>query len=351
MYVLDAIKKKPYLESGAHPPYSGPPRPREPVRPDPNGHFAHLRAGTRAFSAAMIFATVRCVLEIWERYFGRELRWYFHDRYRRLEIIPRVEGDNAWSKPGYLECGYDDFPGRSKPFGENFDAVAHEVGHAIVRQAVRNPIDPRPLGYRAFEEASADLVAIVSSLHFEPVVNYLLERTRGDLFSKNVLSRVVELSRSDQVRVAFNKHRMSKVKWDAVEDSYKYDLAAPFTGGAFDVMVKIYQHHLVRREAIPREVAGRSYRLVHRKDARVQRKLSRAFKENRKIFREALFDARDHFGRLLARTWSRTSMQDASYLKVVANMIDADAELGGGEYRSAIRESFGWREIVPRESW
>jgi hypothetical protein len=44
-------------------------------------------------------------------------------------------------------------------------------------------------------------------------------------------------------------------------------------------------------------------------------------------------------------------MQDASYLKVVGNMIDADAELGGGEYRSVIRESFEWREIVPTESW
>lgn len=291
----------------------------------------------------MMFATVRCVLEIWERYFGRKL---FPDPSWRLELIPRVASDNAWSQHGYIECGFKDFSSQ-KPFAENFDVVAHEMGHHIIHSVIGEPSRPKPLQYRALDEALADLIAIVSSLHFDSVVDRLLRRTRGNLFSGNLLSRIGELGRAQELRKAFNNDKMSTVKWTPFEEDYKYDLGKPFTGGAFDVLVEIYQHGLIRREAISKELGERSYLAVHRMVAAVQRKFAREFRGKRKAFRDALLEARDYFGRLLARTLDRTTISDPSYPTVVANMLEADAQLSGGQYRQVIRESFQWRRILP----
>ena len=348
IYLLDARKKGAYAVAGGGPRYDGARYP--PVQPGPRGHFSHPRIGTRASSSAMMFATVRCVLEIWERYFGRKISWHFRETYPRLELIPRVEFDNASSKYGYIECGFWDFPGRRKAFGEMFDVVAHEVGHGIIHGVIGEPPQPKPLQYRALDEGLADLLSIVASLHFEPVVDRLLRRTRGYLFSVNVLSRLGELSGSRQIRKVFNSEKMSTLKWDPDPDGYKYDLGRPFTGGAFDILVDIYERRLVRRGAISRALGERSLAAVHRPRGRVPREFSQRFSAKREIFKTALIEARDYFGRLLARTLDRTSMTDPSFLTVVANMIEADAQLSGGEHRQIIRQSFEWREILPASS-
>lgn len=341
--VVDALNKLSYAEVGGEPPYQG--RRRRRVRPGTDGHFTHLRPGTRGFSSAMLFATVRCVLDIWELYFGRKL---FRDGAPRFELIPRVKSDNAWSKPGFIECGFQDFEtDHPKPFAENFDVVAHEMGHHIVHKVIGLPPAPKPLQYRALDEGLADLIAIVSSLHFDSVVDRLLRGTRGNLFSGNVLSRMGELGQGRQIRKVFNEDKMSTLKWDPDPDAYKYTLTRPFTGGAFDVLAEIFQHALIRRGAISKELGKRSYAAVHREFAGIQRHFTRAFEGKKQVFGDALLEARDYFGRLLARTLERTSMSDPSYPAVVANMLEADAQLSGGRYRQVIRESFQWRKILP----
>ncbi len=342
LYVVDALNKLSYAEAGGEPPYRG--RRRRRVHPGAGGHFSHLRPGTRGFSSAMLFATVRCVLDIWELYFGRKL---FRDSAPRLELVPRVKSDNAWSKPGFIECGFQDFETEHpKPFAENFDVVAHEMGHHIVHQVVGLPPAPKPLQYRALDEGLADLIAIVSSLHFDSVVDRLLRGTRGNLFSRNTLSRMGELGQARQIRTVFNDDKMSTLKWDPVQDAYKYTLTRPFTGGGFDVLVEIYQRALIRRGVISKELGERSYVAVHREFAGIQRRFDRAFNGKRQVFTDALLEARDYFGRLLARTLDRTSMSDPSYPAVVANMLEADAQLSGGRHRQVIRESFQWRKIL-----
>lgn len=346
IYVIDAINKRAYVESGGRPPYRGPHN--QGVRPNARGHFTDVQPGTRKFSAAMAFATVRCVLEIWEFYFGRKLPWYFRKDYSHLELIPLVLTNNAWSQYGYIECGFQDLEVRHpKPYAENFDVVAHETGHCIIHGVIGEPPRPKPVQYRALDEGLADLIATVSSLHFEPVVEHVLQRTRGNLFSDNVLSRIGELSGSAQIRKVFNGERMSTVKWDPIEDRYKYALSAPFTGGAFDILVEIYQQQLIRRGAISKDLADRSYDAVHQEVSGIQREFSREFRGKPEIFKDALLEARDYFGRLLARTLDRTTMGDPSYPTVVANMLEADAQLSGGEYRQIVRGSFLWREILP----
>lgn len=365
MYVVDAIEKPAYSDETTGAPRWRPPCPRRwphrtPVRPV-RGSFDHVRPGTRAFSAANVFATVRSVLQIWERHLGRRIFWFFKDRdHRRLEIIPRAETNNSWSGEGYLEFGF--YRGdRARPFCENFDVVAHETGHLILKSVIGNPTDgKKTLEYRAHEEAAADLVAAVACLHFDEVAGLLLRDTRGRLFSRNLLSRFGEEGRRSQVRKAFNAATMWSPAVVKAERTYdKHGFSKPFTGGAFDLFVEIYERHLVRLRAIPGALArrsqsavataleARSRRTTHRRFLALRRDFAEHFARDEAKFREALVAARDDFARLLAGTWERTSVRGFSYSRAVANMLAADRALTRGRYRRIIRRAFGQRGIVP----
>ncbi len=342
IYTVDADFKYAYAESRQRPPFRGPRLP--PAEPDAEGHFDHVKPDERAFSSVTAYAIVRCVLEIWEGYLGRQLPWHFRKAYPRLELIPRAQTYNAWSGDGYLELG---FITDSKPYCENFDAVAHEMGHLIGWSLVGRP-KRRSMTYRANDEACADLVAIVSSLHFDAVVGHLLTHTKGNLFSANELSRIGELSKTRQARKAFNSAKMSTVRKnpDPNPRKRKYKLSLPFTGGAFDVLVGIYEQGLIDRRVISEDLCKRSYRTRSREIARVQREFAEHFKRRRLQFANALFDARDYFGRLFAKALDNTSMSARSHPIVAAKMIAADGELSGGRFGALIRQSFEWREIL-----
>jgi hypothetical protein len=366
MYVVDALAKPPYSDEATGEPRWRPPYPRraprrKPVRPRRNGHFDHLRPGTRAFSAAHVFAVVRCVLEIWEHHFGRRIPWFFKDRrYRRLELIPRAVTSNSWSSEGYLEFGFRR-GSRFDPFSDNFDVVAHETGHLILKSVIGNPTNAKKtLEYRAHEEGAADLIAVVACLHFDDVARRLLQHTKGRLFSRNMLSRIGERGRNTEIRRSFNAETMWSPSVVNAERRYdKHGFSRPFTGGAYDVFVEIYERYLVERDAIPAWLARqsrsavataleeRSRDAIHRRFVELRGDFGRYFAGREEKFVDALRDARDDFGRLLAATWDRTSVEDFSYSRAVANMLAADARLTGGHYASIIRKAFRQRGIVP----
>jgi len=360
------------------PPYPprGPRRP--PVRPR-RGHFDHLSIGSRDFWAANAFATVRCVLEIWEHYLGRRIVWFFaNGEHQHLEIIPRTDSDNAWSGEGFLELGYRRPPrrrGRAQPpdwLCESFDIIAHETGHLILKSVIGNPTSAKKtLEYRAHEEGAADLVALVACLHFDAVVDRVLDNTRGRLFSRNMLTRLGEKGRRTQIRTAFNAETLRSKSMREAEETYdQHALSKPFTGGAFDVFVEIYERYLVEHGAVPSPMARKSQsavaaaldraspRATHARFERLRREFTTHFAARREAFRAALLDARDDFARLLARTWSITSFRDfpgrdwplgrtrRPFSGVVANMIAADRALGG-RYGAIIRRAFLQRGISP----
>ena len=356
IHVIDARRKFPYRRDRdatfrTQPPY---PRraPRFPAARPRRGHFDHLVPGTRAFEAAATFAVVRLVLEIWEHHLGRPIPWHFRETFGpSLEVIPRVSSNNAWSGDGYLEFGYPFYPhaeGRETPFCLNFEVVAHETGHLILKSVIGTmPDDEKSLMHRAHEEAAADLVALLSALHLDSVLHLALERTRGKLFSINPISSVGEWGRTsfDRLRALFNDSTMPWARSSRKMD--KYRLARPFEGAAFDAFVEIYEDRLVALRAIPRALAMES-RHAHRAIIpALRRRFDVWYRRRPDVFRRALADARDDFARLLARTWAITSRDGVTFAGVVANMLAADRGLFRGRYARILRRSFAARGIVP----
>lgn len=351
MYVIDAKNKLHYRFVGEGPPYQGPRFP--PVQANQEGHFDHIRPNDRAFSSTVMYATVRRVLDIWEDYFGHEIEWFFQNEFPKLELIPRVEWDNAQSGNGFLEFGFGRNPDRSidhsNPYCENFDVLSHEMGHAIKNSIIGSPNRNQDTKeYHGHHEAFGDLVAIVAVLHFDSVINHILKTTKGNLFSVNELSRMGELSESREIRRAFNDIKMSDVQGDDEE----HLLSEPFTGGAFDILVQVFQIHLIDKGLITKELGARAYKTHDHhtsEDERtnIKKEFEQRYQGNEDAFKKALLDARDYFGKLMAKAWSNTSPNNLTYGKVLNHIVEADQELNEGKYKQDILDCFDWREILP----
>lgn len=346
MFVVDAIAKLPYGNS-SRPPWTGPRN--APVQPGRDGHFDHLDPDSRAFSAATMYATVRRVLDIWEDYFDRRIDWHFEPDFARMELIPLIEWNNAQSGYGFLEFGFGTTTSgtidHTRPYCENFDVLAHELGHSIVFATVGVPSHPQDRGidYGGMHESCGDLTAIVALLHFESFVRELLDSTKGNLLTVNGLDRVGELSDSREIRVAFNAKRMSDV------DEQPHRRSLPLTGAIFDTMVEVFQQELVKQGLITAELRERSTHLPSGAGdlIEIQAAFTDAYNGNEKRFTEALLLARDYLGRLLAVTWGNLSPHFLTYHDVLLGLIAADREITGGANLPIIRDCFAWRQIGP----
>ena len=146
--------------------------------------------------------------------------------------------------------------------------------------------------YEALHEAAADCASMVAALHLTPVVEELLETTRGDLDTANRLNRFAELSSTRQIRVANNHLTM----WDFAAGWYnEHDLAQPLIAAFFDAFVGIYKAILVRHAAIPARARrhrrnGGARPLLARPGAGG---LRRAYARHPGRFLDALAEARD----------------------------------------------------------
>jgi hypothetical protein len=317
-----------------------------PICPDEDGHFDHIPEGTPEFEEAHVFGTVRFVLDIWERYFGRRIEWHFARDYRQLEIVILPGLDNAYAGYGFMEIGAYHWPdGAAAPFSLNFDVMAHELGHLILYSTIGVPSSSAWCGeYYGFQESGADTAALIAALHFESLMTHLLEETHGNLYVFNELDRFAELSPHDQIRLASNDIKMSRFAsgWDD-----EHVLSQPLTGALFDTALDIYQEMLVQRGVIARDVseALRQVRKYPEIATIVQPVFEAAYPEGFEDFRSALIEARDYMGYALAETWNRLTPDDFSYLRVENMLIDVDRMMSGGRYVRAITESFDWREI------
>jgi hypothetical protein len=353
MYVIDPIgKQRPYGLARGHygtpflylPPWDGQIYP--PAMPGPGGHFDHLAVGTAEFEAAHVFGTVRFVLDVWQRYFGRPVPWHFERDYRRLEISQLRQVDNAFAGYGFLEVGAhiaDD--GDYRPFSLNFDVIAHEVGHLTIYSEVGLPdIDAVEGEFFGFHEAIADVVALLSVLHFDSLVDELLINSRGNLDTFNELNRFGELSDNQQIRLASNPVKLSEFEggW-----SDEHELGLPLLGAMFDILVDVFHESLLARGLVSPEVEDLADRVQHQPEyvPLIHALFDQAYGRNPGGFREALLDARNDLGTALAGMLTLLSPNSLNYDDVGNALLAADRELTGGRYQRLILNNFRWRDI------
>jgi hypothetical protein len=356
--VIDALEKPSYFSDATgrlrrrpRPPYpTDGPRSSRPARPC-DGSFTHLVPGQRAFSAAMVYAVVRTTLAVWQHFFqlDRPFAWHFAvSPDTVLQIHPRVESNNAWSGDGFLEFGFPDWDENTRdPFCENFEVIAHETGHLILKSVIGTmPNDEKSLQHRAHEEGAADLVALITNLHVDSVIDHVLAQTGGFLYSDNLLSRIGEWGRGadDVARTAFNEATMASVR--SLPSPNKHQLSAPFTGAVYDVFVRAFVGHLRARDAIDAGLAARCRHTPGRPVEPLARSFAAARARHPEAFREALRLTRDDLGWLLAGAWRRTGLDGVTYGKVLSHLLEADAELDTG-LGETIRDAFHARGIVP----
>ena len=333
----------PYSQDVAMPPWRG--KILLPAEPDDEGHFDYLEPGTPQFEAAHLFGTVRFVLDVWEKYFGRQIPWHFAKRLDRLELTIQPSLENALSGYGFIEAGGDWKTGSYQPFSLNFDVIAHELGHIMIYSEVGLPDPAHSRGeYWGFHESAADLVALVSSLHFTSVVDELLYHTRGNLYMFNVLNRMGELSPEGQIRNAANDTRLSKFLRGWRDEHL---LSQPLTGAFFDIFVDIFHENLVQNGLIGRDVEDLSDQLLATPEYApvMQALFDKAFDRNPDGFKEALLLTRDIIGTYLADTWMQLDAETLTYVKVAEAFEAVDRKLSGGRYQRLIRGNFDMRDI------
>lgn len=352
MYVVEPVgKKQPYgidIASGdavesTLPPWRGKRLP--PALPDREGNFDYLKPGDPGFEAAHAFGSAHFVLSIWERYFGGVIPWHFADHFEKLEISLLPSLDNAHIGYGFMEIGGEGVDRQGwQSFALNFDIVAHEMGHAIIYSVVGMPDEWSHSEYFGFHESAADLVALISSLHFDSVVDEVLESSRGNLYTANLLNRMGELSSSSQIRTAANTLRMRDFT-DGWSDEHK--LAQPLTGALFDIFVDIFHEELLERQVLDPAVEDLSDKLLYRPDYSLvmQAFFDQSYYADPNGFKSALIDARDTLAILLGETWSRLHADDLSYKRVMESFLLADRIHTGGVYQRLIYGNFIMRDI------
>jgi hypothetical protein len=353
MYTVDPLGKRqpyglnlttygtPYLTL---PPWRGPIR--APAMPSADGHFDHLEVGTAEFEAAHAYGSVRFSLDVWERYFGRHIPWYFWPQYESLEVALLRPLNNATAGFGFMEIGSSiTEAGEAHPFSLNFDVVAHELGHLIIYAEVGLPADDATDGeYFGFHEAAADLTSMVAVMHFDAVLDHLLETTHGNLYTFNELNRFAELSPHTQIRIASNDRKLSDF---AAGWRDEHALSEPLTGAIFDILVDVFDQNLLDRGLISPEVEDLldQFERFPEYEGAIQSLFDEAYLGRREGFRAALLQARDYLGVALAETWKRLSPDHLRYAHVGEILLEVDRELSGGRYRQAIINSLRWRDI------
>ncbi|PDT84988.1 hypothetical protein [Sinorhizobium sp. BJ1] len=338
MYVVDPLSDKQPYGFDRLPPFNG--AMRSPARPGPDRHFDNVSPTSREFLSVHAYACVHFVLDIWQSYLGRPVRWFFDQTFPRLEIVAFVNWDNAQAGYGFLELGCADTNGVRRPYALNFDTIAHEVGHLILLSETGVPtIFSRGADFFPFSEAFSDAVSLISFLHFGSAIDRLLRRTRGNLLLYNELNRFAETSPEAQVRLATNFRRMSDVTREV------HDRALPFVGAIFDTIVELYHRELVARDCADIRLLDIDLRELDQRDFDDFRAATAgAFEVKPMVFELALAAARDLVGQALAaslRTLDPTTMRlDQAATAVVAAAQGAAAEV--------LEANFAWREIIGR---
>jgi hypothetical protein len=127
----------------------------------------------------------------------------------------------------------------------------------------------------------------------------------------------------------------------------EHALSQPLTGALFDIFVAMFQENLVKRGLIARRTADMTEAIrIHPEHwSQIQSAYDDAYCGQENGFREALIEAREYSGKMLADAWKRASPDFLTYADYAKLLLTVDRELSRGEFEKEMIESFVWRGI------
>lgn len=241
------------------------------IEPDPNGHLV-FPAGSPEFDVVNTHVHATRTVEMFERWSSKPIRWRFgpNDPHSPIRINVnkhcRKGTSETYAKRRRVDLDVRFSPALGKEVrdSESAEAVSHEIGHYILSQFCPQVIGSRDLETRAFDEAFADMAAMLYTLEDPANGKLLLSQTRGDLTRQNLLAKFCEedgkATALDEgvrnkppyfIRSAINHHRYQDPKtlpkWEPGEGQYHalwrepHDFATIFTGAFYDLLVDGYE--------------------------------------------------------------------------------------------------------------
>ncbi len=313
-----------------------------PARPNAEGHLVFDVEDPR-FDATQAFVIADRSLKMAERYLGRELPWGFSEALGRDQLLihPHVGADvaNAFysSQSGSLNFYHFTDPVTNEVVrtGQSADVVAHEMGHAIL-DAMRNEyISSMSIHGGGFHEASGDIIAMLTALQDDAVVEAVHAETQGDLSRPSAITRTAEgLGESighmsgvqkDALRHALNNFRYA--------DQHFLPYAPPSRRGD-DVLAQ-------ESHSYSNLFVGAFYDILTETHT--------AISGSERDFAKTLKMARDITGSLFFRAVELGPVGEPSYREMAESFLTADEVDFGGKFRPILEAVFLQRGILRPE--
>lgn len=347
LVVVNTVNKRPFAE---HEPAIIRSELAQPFVPKSELDLNISAGDTEKFCCVHMFGSVRRALDVWETYFGFKLTTPHQNK---IQLIPFVDWNNAQAGDRFIETGFQvSDEGISQPFCLSFDVLAHECAHIILFEQIGTPT-PRTVTstYKAFHEAAADWMSLISVLHFENFLEQVLDATSGNLYAQNEWSRFGQVSELAHIRLASNAKRMSQVVSPRVplEDlgsREMHEMAEPLIGALFDIYAGVYQSVLVDLGVPLRTIESRTSTAGIHGGRTLQLDTAEFYEVYRDEFVEAMKTSRDLMGYMLAHTCMNLPAHFLDFESITNALFVSDETVTGGRYQEIIFEALSWREIL-----
>jgi hypothetical protein len=297
------------------------------------GELDAFKPGSVEFEASHLLVILSYAYDVWVGYFGKDFEWELGPV---LPVVPRAGRDlNAYYDRRALKFFYSTDPDSKRTLytAESCDVAAHECGHAILDAHHPDYWSSLHPETGAFHEAFGDICALLTTLQFPSVRERLLKETGGDLRKSSNVTRLAEqlgralydLYGKDASSAAFLRDLVNTFRY---KESWLLPGSAPsnrlsseshsfsrvFSGAFYQVLVGIYE---ARRKA----------------DAQLSAD-------------DALQQARDESGKLMATALVLAPPGDAVYRVLATSMFKADQQMFKGKNFDILRKVFSNRRIL-----
>lgn len=297
------------------------------------GELDALHPGTVEFQASHLAVILSEAYDIWERYFGAPYDWFTG---KVLTVQPRAGRDlNAYYDREALKFFYtgDKMTKRTTYTCESSDVVAHECGHAILDAHHPDYWSSLHPETGAFHEAFGDITALLTTLQFPTVRERMLKETGGDLrMSSNVTRLAEQLGKA--LYIEFGKDVSGASSLRDLVNTFRYQESWKLPGTATAARLSSESH------SFSRVFSGAVYQIF------VGMYEMKRTADSKMSADEALVQARDDVGKLLATALVLAPPGDAVFRVIATSMFKAEQQLFGGMYFELLKKVFSNRRIL-----